>query len=421
MNQHFNDFLIDFDVGLSGNAINIPFVRHPCTNELSKIGRMINVSKGMYTMLGGNSGTGKTSIADTLYVLNIFFWYMRNKEHTNIKPYWIYRSMERSIKHKIAKWTCWLLYIDYGIIMDIPTILQWSNKKRELTEEEKGFIKGYDKFFDTLFQYLDIKQGAENPTGVYKYARRIAHDKGSWITSGDKGMFINNNKVADFNSDRFEEVSGGLHRLYNDIELYGTTYRIFEYDTKYVPRDPNEVVFHMTDHVGKLSSESRDGIAFNDKQILDKHYEYMGSMRDICAWNPVDIIQFNRGVETYSRNRVIAKGAKDTELTISSADFKGSGDGYENCDLALGLLNPYQLNEMAYGGYKIEKFIAEGNENRFRSLSIVKNSYGVDSSSFGLLFIGENGFCTQLPTSTEMNRDNSYEDYRNASRELLLN
>ena len=147
----------------------------------------------------------------------------------------------------------------------------------------------------------------------------------------------------------------------------------------------------------------------------------MGSMRDICAWNPVDIIQFNRGVETYSRNRVIAKGAKDTELTISSADFKGSGDGYENCDLALGLLNPYQLNEMAYGGYKIEKFIAEGNENRFRSLSIVKNSYGVDSSSFGLLFIGENGFCTQLPTSTEMNRDNSYEDYRNASRELLLN
>jgi hypothetical protein len=416
MNQHFNDFLIDFDVGQSGNAINIPFVRHPCTNDLAKIGRVVNISKGMYTMLGGNSGTGKTSIADTLYVLNIYFWYLRNKEHTNIKPYWIYRSMERSIKHKIAKWTCWLLYIDYGIIIDVPTILQWANKKRKLTEEEKGWIKGYDKFFDKLFQYLDIKQGGENPTGIYKYARRIAYEKGSWITSGDKGLFINGIKKADFNKDVFEEVSGGLQRLYIDVDLYGQTYKIYEYDTKYVPRNPNEIVFHITDHVGKITAER----GFDDKKTLDKHYEYFGEMRDICAWNPVDIIQFNRSVETFARNRTLTKGAKDTELTVSSVDFKGSGDGYENCDLALGLINPYQMNEMSYGDYKIQNFITPGNENRFRAMSIVKNSYGIDSTSFGYLFVGENGFCTQLPTSTEMNRDNSYEAYRNASRELLL-
>lgn len=417
MNQHFNDFLTDFEVGQSGNAINIPFIKHPLTNELSKIGKVINVSKGMYTMLGGNSGTGKTSIADTLYVLNIYAWYKRNFEDTDIKPYWIYRSMERSIKHKIAKWTCWLLYIDYGIIMDVPTILQWSNKKRELTAEENIIIRGYDKFFNGLFQYLDIKQGAENPTGVYKYARRIAYEKGSWITSGDKGLFINNVKQCDFNDDVFEEVSEGLRKRYRDIELYGNTYRIYEYDVKYVARTPNEIVFHMTDHVGKLSAE-RD---YNDKQILDKHYEYMGEMRDICAWNPVDIIQFNRGVETFSRNRTLVKGAKDTELTVSSADFKGSGDGFENCDLALGLINPYQLNEMDYGGYKIPNFIAEGNENRFRAMNVVKNSYGVDSASFGYLFLGENGFCTQLPTSKEMNRDNSYAAYVSGDRELLLN
>lgn len=417
MNTHFNEFLTDFDIGLSGNAVSIPFVKHPLTNELSKIGKVVNISKGIYTMIGGNSGTGKTSIADTLFVLNIYMWYKRNKDITNIKPYWIYRTMERSIKHKIAKWTCWLLYIDYGIIIDVPTILQWSNKKREITEEEKRIIKGYDIFFDELFQYLDIKQGAENPTGVYKYARRIAYDKGSWITSGDKGLFINSIKHADFNDDCYEEVSGGLKKRYIDIELYGKTYRICEYDTKYVAKNPNEIIFHMTDHVGKLSAE-RD---FSDKQILDKHYEYMGEFRDICAWNPIDIIQFNRAVETFSRNRTLVKGAKDTELTVSSADFKGSGDGYENADLVLGLINPYQLNEMSYGDYKIQNFVCDGNENRFRAMSIVKNSYGIDSASFGYLFLGENGFVTQLPTSKEMNRDNSYEQYRNASRELLLN
>ena len=322
----FNDFLIDFDVGLSGNAINIPFVRHPCTDELSKIGRAINISKGIYALVGGMPGSGKTGFVDTLYVLTLFMWFWRNKETTDIKPYWIYRTMERSIKHKIAKWTCWMLYVEYGIIMDVPTILQWSNKKRELTEEEKVIIKGYDKFFDKLFQYLDIKQGAENPTGVYKYARRIAYDKGSWITSGDKGLFINNVKKADFNPDVYEEVSGGLKKLYIDIELYGKTYRIFEYDVKYIARDPNEIVFHVTDHVGKLEAE-RD---FNEKQILDKHYQYNGELRDICAWNPIDIVQLNRGIENQSRGRSLVKGAKDIDLRITNQDFKGSGNGFEN-------------------------------------------------------------------------------------------
>lgn len=417
MNQHFNDFLIDFDVGQSGNAINIPFIRHPCTNDLAKIGRVINISKGMYTLIGGDSGSGKTSITDTLYVLNIFFWYWRNKDKTNIKPYWIYRSMERSIKHKIAKWTCWMLYVEYGIIMDVPTILQWANKKRLLTEEEKILIKGFDGFFDKLFQYLDIKQGGENPTGVYNYAKRIAYEKGKWITSSDKGLFINGVKKADFNPQQYIEVSGGLKKPYLDIDVYGENVRVFEYDVKYIPKDPNEIVFHITDHLGKLTSER----GFNDKEILDKHSEYFGEMRDICAWNPIDIIQFNRSVQTYSRNRILSKGAKETELTVSSADYKGSNDIYENSDLVLGLLNPYQLNEMNYGGYKIDKFITESNENRFRAMSVVKNSYGNDSSSFGFLFVGESGFITQLPTAIEMNRDNSYEAYRNASRELLLN
>lgn len=417
MNQHFNDFLIDFDVGLSGNAINIPFVRHPCTDELSKIGRAINISKGIYALVGGMPGSGKTGFVDTLYVLTLFMWFWRNRETTDIKPYWIYRTMERSIKHKIAKWTCWMLYVEYGIIMDVPTILQWSNKKRDLTEEEKVIIKGYDKFFDKLFQYLDIKQGAENPTGVYKYARRIAYDKGSWITSGDKGLFINNVKKADFNPDVYEEVSGGLKKLYIDIELYGKTYRIFEYDVKYIAKDLNEIVFHITDHVGKLEAE-RD---YNEKQILDKHYQYNGELRDICAWNPIDIVQLNRGIENQSRGRSLVKGAKDIDLRITNQDFKGSGNGFENADLVLGLLNPYKLDEHNYGGYKIPEFISDNGENRFRSITIVKNSYGVDDVSVGYLFLGENSFVTELPTSKEMNRDNSYEAYRNASRELLLN
>src|SRR5690606_1037152 len=94
---------------------------------------------------------------------------------------------------------------------------------------------------------------------------------------------------------------------------------------KYVPNNPNKVVLHVTDHIGKIKSER----GFNDKQILDKHSEYMGICRDILGLVPIDISQLNRNVEDTYRN-------VKTEIDVMPQDFKGSADIYENADIVIG-------------------------------------------------------------------------------------
>jgi hypothetical protein len=58
-----------------------------------------------------------------------------NRHLTDVKPFWIYRSMERSKHYKIAKWTSYLLWTDHRILIDVPTLLGWTSKKYDLTQE----------------------------------------------------------------------------------------------------------------------------------------------------------------------------------------------------------------------------------------------------------------------------------------------
>lgn len=422
MSQHFNEFLQNYERGLKGDAITVPITKHARSDHLSKLGRAITIAKSMYVLVGGSSGTGKTSIVDCMFLINLYLWWKRNQEtmKRDISLYWIYRSMERPIAHKIAKWTCLLMYIDHGILIDVPTILGWSNKMREITEEENLIIKSYDKFFDELFQCIDIKAGSENPTGVRNYARSILYQKGKYFSSGESGLFQNGNKIAEFSQDKYI-MKGTTKVLYLDVEVYGKNVEVEQYNKLYIPRNTNEIVFHITDHAGKVTTETRNGATLTEKQVLDKHYEYNGEHRDIFGVTPIDIVQLNRAVEGHSRMRSLNPKNRENDITITNQDFKGSGNGYENADLVIGLINPYKLGEMDYGDYKISEMMADKGENRFRAVTIVKNSYGIDDGSFGYCFVGENGLLCEISNSTIVNaQPQLYNAYRNADPEILL-
>lgn len=73
-------------------------------------------------------------------------------------------------------------------------------------------------------------------------------------------------------------------------------------------------------------------------------------------------------------------------------------------DLVLSLFNPFRYKSYddngMYKGYNIrDNMVSPLGYNRYRLLSILKNSYGVDDVDFGLRFWGEvNAFAT-LPKS----------------------
>jgi hypothetical protein len=70
---------------------------------------------------------------------------------------------------------------------------------------------------------------------------------------------------------------------------------------------------------------------------------------------------------------------------------------YEDADLVIGLFNPFKLKITDDLGYQVDEFINSKGYNRYRSLHVIKNSYGVDDIAMGVFFIGEAGLWRELP------------------------
>lgn len=342
----FNQFTKEVEQGIDKKVVQLPL-------QQEKLASIINFGKRTKILVAGMPGSGKTSIVDSMYVLDIYRWWLKNRHTTDIKPFWIYRSMERSKTLKIAKWTAYLIWKDRGVLVDVPTLLGWSNRKHDLTSEHKKIIDSYKPFFEEFQDYCKIIDGIDHPTGVMADAEKFANEK-------------------------------------------GITKQIDKYNKIYTPHNENEIVFHITDHIGKLKKEKSFGTYLTDKGVLDLDSNYKASrMRDFYSWSVLDIMQLGRTLENTYRQ-------VNTELDITPADFKGSGNPYEDADIAIGLLNPYKLQAYDHMGYDVRKFVNNKGYNRFRSLKVIKNSYGIDDVKIGYLFHGEVGGMTELPRSDEM-------------------
>ncbi len=349
------------------------------------LGSKIAITKSMYILLGGMPGSGKTAIADSVFVLDLYDWWQKNKENVIVKPRWIYRSMERSVLLKRTKWLAYKMFKDHKILIDVPTILNWPNKLYDLTPKLIDLMERFDNYFDEMFDYIDLVPGAENPTGINKYIW-------AYFTDPKNGELIY--KEIDSLSDDGKPIKKNIISGYKSNK-------------------PNEILLHITDHIGKLKSQriNNTNIMMNDKQILDFHSENMGTARDLFGMVPIDISQLNRGVEDTFRN-------VKTEIDVMPMDFKGSADMYENADIVIGMLNPFKLSAFNYADYDIAKFVSTTGHNRFRSLKCLKNSYGIDDFRIGYLFLGENGLMKELPSAKNFKENPElYKEYCNPPNE----
>lgn len=340
----FKTIQSEIDKGLKGDIVFMPIVD-------KKLGKVVAVPKATSILLGGVPGSGKTAIADTTFVLEPFDYLKDNNLDINMR--WIYRSMERPTKYKLGKWLCYKLFKDHGILIDVPTLYGWPNKKYKLTPELLDCIKTYDEYFEELQEYVTIIDGVTGPTGVFMDAKAF-------------------------------------------MDARGKTERVDKYNSVYIPNDPKEIVVQLVDHVGKIKSEVIQGNRLNDKEILDAHSKNTkNQLRDFYEMVTVDISQLNRNIEDNYRQI-------KTDLDIKPSDFKGTSVLYEDSDIVFGLLNPYKYNEMKFGDYNINKFVTDKNYCRYRAMKVLKNSYGPDDLMFDYNFIGECGVMRMLPRSDDM-------------------
>jgi hypothetical protein len=313
----------------------------------------------MYYLVGGLTGSGKTSFIDDAFVLNPVDWSL-SKEGlaSGIKVKVWYRSMERSRTYKMAKWVSRKIFIDQGIIIPVGKLLGWTER---MTKDEHDLFLHYKDYVDYLSDTVTIIDGAENPVGIAKDLKKYALERGS-------------------------------------IE------QLDEFNKIYIPDDPNEITIVVIDHIGLLKLTATQP---TKKQAIDKMSDELRYARDFYGYSPVVVSQFNRDISNPTR---IKNGDVEPQLE----DFADSSATQNDADVVMGLFDPMRYKVADPSGYNLDKLVDSYGAKYFRSLRLIKNSYGEDDVRIGLGFMGQIGMFKELPRKKDIT-DDDYEAIINKS------
>lgn len=384
--------LDDIQRARKGEIVTVPF-KH------DKLSRYIFLGKGLYHLIGGAGGSGKSAWVDLNYVINPALWYNKIGQHEDISLKVILRSLERSKEKRKAKWVCMRMYLQHGILIDTASMLGWGQKKSRITDELYEKIKECYDWVNRLEDTVEIIDGIENPTGIYKQLKRYALTIGTLYYYKRQGKDKNGQDKYEF----VKETQGGTYRAEE-----GECPEATPYQPVYVPDNPKHITLAVIDHLQALKTEQ----TFNNKQNLDKMSEYARIIRDLFGMTPIIVNQMNRNIaDTYRRVK--------TDLLPEDKDFSGSSNMYNDCDMAGILFNPYKYKVNDVVGWVPSKCINEYGINRFRSFHLLKNTYGPDNQIFAYQFIGENGIFREMPRPEQMNED-LYNQVANPPHEDLI-
>lgn len=337
----FEQLKKEVQAGIDGRNNGIPM-------GFDRLNRYIGIRKSMYTLIGGLTGSGKTSFVDDAYVLNPFDWYISQKS-PKIKLRIIYRSMERSKTYKLAKWVSRKIFLDQGVIIPVPKLLGWTDK---MTHDEHDMFLMYEDYMAQMNDVITIIDGPENAVGIAKELKSHALENGS-----------------------IEQVD--------------------QYNKIYVPNNENELTIVVIDHIGLLKVTKDQP---TKKQAIDKMSDELRYARDFYGYTPVVVSQFNRDISNPIR---IKNGDVEPQLE----DFADSSSTQNDSDVVLALFDPMRYKVEDPSGYDLNKLRDEYGAKYFRSLRLIKNSYGEDDIRIGLGFLGQIGMFKELPRKKDITDD----------------
>ncbi len=324
--------------GLDGRNNGIPM-------GFDRLNRYVGIRKSMYFLVGGLTGSGKTSFIDDAFVLNPFDWYIMQKD-PKIKLCIIYHSMERSRTYKLAKWVSRKIFLDQGVIIPVPKLLGWTEK---MTHDEHDIFLMYEDYVGQMSECISIIDGPDNPINITKNLRAHAMKNG-----------------------RIEQLD--------------------EYNKVYIPNNENEITIVVMDHIGLLKTTKDYS---GKKEVIDKMSDELRHARDFYGYTPVVVSQFNRSISNIQR---IKNGDVEPQLE----DFAESSSTQNDADVVLALFDPMRYKVADPSGYDTNKLVDQYGAKYFRSLRLIKNSYGEDDVRIGLGFMGQIGMFKELPKKKDM-------------------
>lgn len=105
---------------------------------------------------------------------------------------------------------------------------------------------------------------------------------------------------------------------------------------------------------------------------------------------------------------------KNGDVEPQLEDFSDSSSTQNDADVVLALFDPMRYKVADPSGYTLEKLKDQYGAKYFRSLRLLKNSYGCDDLRIGLGFLGQLSIFKELPRQKEMT-EHDYESVTNKS------
>lgn len=341
-----NDFLSQFQRGLSGMNIGLG-------NGLTGVNKYIHgTHQARYYLIGAESGAGKTTITDYMYVLEL--WLSAKARGKRVCIY--YCSFEISRAEKTARWVSYYLFKRYGL--QLPSNFILGRIEGNLpTKHVKEILAAYS-LVKQMEDDIVIMEDVVHPTHIFE----------TLVT----GHFEHFGKVERTLVPEEEAAKGKKG-----------------YVKSYIPDDPDIMTVLVLDHLALIGHEMK----LDNKGLMDKMSKYCIVLRNIFNCTCVIIQQFSTDLMAWQRTM---KKLPEAGLAPQRMDFGDSKVPFRDADVVLGYIKPFALSYEKYLGYQVLGDDSLG--ACFIAQYIMKNRYGEGGKVLPLFLNGITGCVYDLPT-----------------------
>ena len=300
------------------------------------------IQRGYFSTYGGDSGSGKSTLA-------IYTHIYRPLKDAQANVHVLYYSFEMSGEVIYAKLLSLYILETYQREISYKDILSLVNV---ISDEDYELIKLCQGFLTNISKRLTIIDKSVNADGLYATCM-------DWISR------------------------------------HGEFHKIEEHKEVFIPKDPEQYLIVVVDHIRLLRS-GIEGI----KIQIDKACDYLVYLRNKCNLTICVVQQLNRGFKNIDRR---TKNDGQYAL-IQTDDFADSSAPVQSSEIVLAIFHPFREKLKTCEGYDIVEL-----RDAIRIIQILKSRFGESDKSIGVSFWGSCGFWKELPFAKDIK---NYEPFK---------
>lgn len=314
-----------------------------------------------YYLVTAHQKDGKTSFASYLFLYSTLD-YLYENPNSGVEFKGFYFNFEESELKVLLRYYTYLIYklSDGRLRVTLKDLLSTTKPLPDVVENmiESDDFKDRVDFFKSHIEFVSEK----NPTGCYHYLID----------------FLKANGHSEYKELKFTQKDG--------------TEKTYKKFIKYIPDNPNLLKLAYFDHISLLQNER----GYDLRESICKFSEYLVELRN--KYNMSSCVIQQQSLETQNLDAYKTNKIRPTVAGLADSKYTS-----RDCNIMLGITNPFKFELTSYLNYNITEF-----KNNIRFLEIVLSRDGDSGDICALYFDGATCTFKTLPSPKEVTALNKF-------------